>query len=164
MVQEVVGDLLSCKADYICHQANFYGVMGAGVAASIRRRLLSPAAYSAYQKLCRTAGRGLLGEVQYLPCAADEPEIRPHIVFNLFCQDDQPQADGSLTRYDCMRSCLEKVERMARENGCKRVALPGKMGCGIAGGDWRTVRRIIEDVFGKSPVTCTIVWWEGERC
>lgn len=48
MVHEMTGDLLSCDADYICHQTNFYGVMGAGVAASIHSKLLSPAAYSVY--------------------------------------------------------------------------------------------------------------------
>lgn len=63
MVHEMTGDLLSCDADYICHQTNFYGVMGAGVAASIHSKLLSPAAYSVYQRLCRkmgarSAGRG----------------------------------------------------------------------------------------------------------
>ena len=63
MVHEMTGDLLSCDADYICHQTNFYGVMGAGVAASIHSKLLSPAAYSVYQRLCRKMGRDLLGEV-----------------------------------------------------------------------------------------------------
>lgn len=106
-------------------------------------------------------GRDLLGEVQYLPGTSKEPGGRSYIVFNLFCQDDRARADRGLTRYDCMRSCLEQVECWARENGCKRVALPGNIGCGIAGGDWRTVRQIIEDIFGKSPVPCTIVWWKG---
>ena len=125
MVHEMTGDLLSCDADYICHQTNFYGVMGAGVAASIHSKLLSPAAYSAYQRLCRKMGRDLLGKVQYLPGTSKEPGGRSYIVFNLFCQDDRARADRGLTRYDCMRSCLEQVECWARENGCKRVALPG---------------------------------------
>lgn len=74
MVHEMTGDLLSCDADYICHQTNFYGVMGAGVAASIHSKLLSPAAYSVYQRLCRKMGRDLLGEVQYLPGTSKEQE------------------------------------------------------------------------------------------
>ena len=73
MVHEMTGDLLSCDADYICHQTNFYGVMGAGVAASIHSKLLSPASYSVYQRLCRKMGRDLLGEVQYLPGTSKEP-------------------------------------------------------------------------------------------
>ena len=47
MVHEMTGDLLSCDADYICHQTNFYGVMGAGVAASIHSKLTSDPRVSA---------------------------------------------------------------------------------------------------------------------
>ena len=39
------------------------------------------------------------------------------------------------------------------------VALPGYIGCGIAGGDWDAVRGIIWDVFKYSPVMLTIVYW-----
>ncbi len=155
MVQEVVGDLLECNADFICHQTNFYGVMGGGVARAIWDKLMDDNDRYAYQDLCCTHGRKLLGTVQHLPIIrkSDEKLI---ILLNLFCQDDSPQADGGLTRYDCMRSCLEYVERHAKLHGSK-VALPGYMGCGIAGGNWQTVRKIIEDVFGRSPVSCTIV-------
>lgn len=155
MVQEIVGDLLECNADFICHQTNFYGVMGGGVARAIWDKLLDDNARYAYQNLCCTYGRSLLGTVQFIPVIrkSDEKEI---ILSNLFCQDDEPQADGGLTRYDDMRSCLERVKRYAKLHGSK-VALPGYMGCGIAGGNWQIVRNIIEDVFGRSPVSCTIV-------
>lgn len=156
MVQEVVGDLLTVDADFICHQTNFYGVMGGGVARAIWDKLLDDNARYSYQAVCCEQGRNLLGRVQHLPAirASDEKAV---IVLNLFCQDGSPQADGGLTRYDCMRSCLEYVEWVAKLHG-KTVALPGYMGCGIAGGNWHTVRQIIEDVFGKSTVSCTIVY------
>jgi len=160
MVQEVIGDLLTVDADFICHQTNFYGVMGGGVARAIWNKLLDDNARYAYRDLCRAQGRNLLGCVQNLPAirGSDEKAV---ILFNLFCQDDNPQADGGLTRYDCMRSCLEYVERCAKLHR-KTVALPGYMGCGIAGGNWRIVRGIIEDVFGKSSVPCVIVYLKRE--
>ena len=156
MIQEGTGDLLTCGADMICHQANFYGVMGAGVAYSIWNKLLDTTARNAYCNLCRSHGRELLGTVQTLPFIRADGSSA--LVCNLFCQDDRVQDDGSLTRYDCMRRCLEQVEREAKLHGAKRVALPSGMGCGIAGGNWNTVRAIIDDVFGKSPVSCTIVY------
>lgn len=157
MIQEVTGDLLTCGADMICHQANFYGVMGAGVARSIWNKLLDTTARNAYCDLCRMHGCELLGTVQTLPFIRADGSSA--LVCNLFCQDDRVQDDGSLTRYDCMRRCLEQVEWNAKLHGqVKSVALPGGMGCGIAGGDWNTVRAVIEDVFGKSPVPCTIVY------
>lgn len=51
MVREITGDLLSCDADVICHQVNYYGVMGGGIAAAIRRRVLTDSQYSNYQRL-----------------------------------------------------------------------------------------------------------------
>lgn len=46
-VKIIKGDLLNCGADIICHQTNFFGMMGGGVAASIWNQLLEPAAGSA---------------------------------------------------------------------------------------------------------------------
>lgn len=39
-VKIIKGDLLNCGADIICHQTNFFGMMGGGVAASIWNKLL----------------------------------------------------------------------------------------------------------------------------
>ena len=62
-----------------------------------------------------------------------------------------------------MRRCLEQVEREAKLHG-KTVALPGHMGCGIAGGRWDVAREVLEDAFGKSSVSCTIVYLGRARC
>lgn len=158
-VKEITGDLLFCGADCICHQTNYDGVMGAGLAAAIHDKLLTPAAYEMYQRLCATRGRDLLGIVQCLPCRKSGKAGAPSQVLNLFCQDDRPTTDGGFTRYDHLRNCLKTVELYARTHD-KTVAIPGNMGCGIAGGNWLEVRTCIELVFGKSPVSCTIVWKE----
>lgn len=165
MIQEIRGDLLTYGADIICHQANFYGVMGGGVALSIWNKLLNDDSRYVYQDLCCTQGRRLLGSVLALPFTYADG--KPGEVFNLFCQDDRAQPDGGITRYDCMYSCLKRVEGHAKLHLGKRrllsVALPGGMGCGIAGGDWPTVRGIIEEVFGDSPVSCTIVFLDRTK-
>jgi len=43
-VKIIKGDLLNCGADIICHQTNFFGMMGGGVAAAIWNQLLRCAA------------------------------------------------------------------------------------------------------------------------
>lgn len=165
MIIETRGDLLTTYcADYICHQTNYFGVMGGGVALAIRDKLLSDNAYKAYQMLCDQKGRDLLGKVQFLSCVFDK-ERYPHghvcTVANLFCQDEYVQPDGGITRYDCMRKCLQSVEQQALQSKRgKVVVIPGGIGCGIAGGQWSTVRGIIEEVFGHSRVICMIVWKE----
>lgn len=150
MLYEVSGDLLMQDADIICHQTNFSGVMGAGVAASIRRKLLTDSLFREYETLCRQKGKTLLGTVQYL-------KIRKgYYVANLFCQNDW-NTGPVLTNYNALRTCLFEVERFASAEKL-RVALPGGMGCGIAGGDWNRVNAILHEVFDRSEVSCTVVF------
>lgn len=160
MIKEVVGDLLSYDADIICHQTNYYGVMGGGIALAIRSYVLSDSAFNQYRQACKLGGKKLLGKVLYLPALNKNEDAV--IVANLFCQDGPLRRDGVLTHYAAMRLCLQQIARFAETQNYS-VALPGYMGCGIAGGDWATVRQIVEDVFGQSPVPLTIVYWEKEE-
>lgn len=66
MVREIKGDLLKCDANVLCHQTNYYGVMGGGIALSIKNKVLTPMQYSAYQNYCYMRGEAALGTVQYL--------------------------------------------------------------------------------------------------
>ena len=155
MLNEIFGDILNVKNGIICHQTNYFGVMGAGVAAAIRSRLLTPTLYAKYKNYCLTNGRAALGTTQFL----DLPDGR--ILANLFCQDDRTSGpEKTVTRYDCMRQCLYTVRNCAVMNSLP-VYLPYKIGCGIAGGDWKKVKTIIEDVFSRSEVYALIVRRRG---
>lgn len=151
MIRETHGDLLKSDADILCHQTNFTGVMGGGIAASIRDKVLTDSHYKEYRSLCAEHGKALLGTVQYLLAKNGKT------IANLFSQNDW-NAGPVLTNYDALRTCMKTVEGYARGNGLT-VGLPGYIGCGIAGGDWNIVRGIVEEVFGESPVDCTIVFW-----
>ena len=137
MIQEIQGDLLKSEADILCHQTNFTGIMGGGIAASIREKVLTDGQYKEYRSLCAEHGKALLGTVQYLPAKNGKT------IANLFSQNDW-NVGPVLTNYEAMRACLKAVESYARGNGLT-VGLPGYIGCGIAGGDWKTVREIIEE-------------------
>ena len=50
-VQIVIGDALNTKAEYICHQVNYYGVMGAGIAFELRLR--HPKMFEKYKEFCK---------------------------------------------------------------------------------------------------------------
>ena len=101
-------------------------------------------------------GRQALGTVLYSTIIPGERYIA-----NCFSQRDFG-AQAVLTDYAAFRQCLAKVEQAAKRAGWS-VALPGYMGCGIAGGDWDIVSGIIRDTFAKSSVPLTIVYWSGER-
>ena len=57
MITYVKGDLLDSNCDYICHQVNCRGVMGAGIAKQIRERF--PEVYRVYNERYEYASRVL---------------------------------------------------------------------------------------------------------
>ena len=153
-VREITGDIIRDAQGIICHQVNFQGVMGGGVAASIREHLLSDAQYKEYQQYCKAKGSAALGTVWY--CATDSTNV----VANMFCQNAFSRHE-CLTNYGCMEKCFEDVRNIA-ETWKRPIFIPGYIGCGIAGGDWVRVKYIIEKVFQGSKVPVTVVYWEKE--
>lgn len=153
MIYEITGDLLNAKSGIICHQTNYHGVMGAGVARAIADKILTAPQYNAYVNYCWQAGRTALGTVQFL---GNAPGL---VVANMFSQDEsKPQLDGryDITDYEAMFTCLLRVKDTAEANNMS-VHIPHGMGCGIAGGDWNRVRQLIYSVFRSSPVDVFIV-------
>ena len=151
MIEEMKGDLLTSGADILCHQTNYVGVMGAGIAYAIKTKLLTPEQYMEYQRYCQLHGAAALGSVQFIHLSNGQ------YVANVFSQDDfYSKRKNTITDYDAMEKALIEVDNFAHANGLT-VAIPGYMGCGIAGGDWEKVRRIIRRVFKFSQTDCTIV-------
>lgn len=152
MIEEMKGDLLTSGADILCHQTNYVGVMGAGIAYAIKTKLLTPEQYMEYQRYCQLHGAAALGSVQFIHLSNGQ------YVANVFSQDDfYSKRKNTITDYDAMEKALIEVDNFAHANGLT-VAVPGYMGCGIAGGDWEKVRRIIRRVFKFSQTDCTIVY------
>lgn len=159
MLTEITGDLLKIRDGIICHQVNYLGVMGGGVAAAIASDILNKDEYDIYKDYCKRAGRTALGTVLFIGC------MDRLIVANMFCQDctqewRRDSVNGWRTDYDAMRKCLIRVRSVARLQG-KAVYFPHNLGCGIAGGDWNTVKYILKDVFEAYPEEAYIVCRKG---
>lgn len=142
MIEIINGDIFDGNDDIICHQVNTFGVMGAGIAAEIKKRF--PAVYKIYYEICNEyKSNQLMGNVlfcnQYAP-----PEIA-----NFFSQYNMT------TDYQSLKSCLIAVYNYAKRNN-RTIAIPYKIGCGIAKGDWNKVYEMIEEIFGKDEVKCRI--------
>lgn len=153
MIKEIKGDLLVQERGILCHQTNYMGVMGGGIAAAIWDKLLDDQCRYNYVNFCRKCGETALGYAQFLYVKEDL------IVANCYSQNgfSEMDADGSITNYEAMRECFIKVRDFALQQDLPFVYIPYGMGCGIAGGKWDRVRSIIEDVFSVSDVTATIV-------
>ena len=136
------GSLFEADAGVICHQVNCRGVMGAGVAKQVRLRY--PGVYEEYARLCAAADprSSLLGTAQRVGVSGG----RIGAVWNLFGQD-RYGSGGPHTSYGALRKCFREV---ASAEPCgSAVAMPWGIGCGLGGGDWETVCRMLDEEFAR---------------
>lgn len=156
MIMEMKGNLLGMVSDVIAHQVNCKGVMGAGVAKQIKNKMLPQRAFMQYQRLCEERGASNLGNVLYSPAGEQ-------IVANLFAENI-PTGKGLDTDYEALYRCLLNLRDFCERNHYT-AAIPGYLGCGLAGGDWNHVyNTIIYPLFASSPVDLTIVYLEDGVC
>lgn len=137
-MKTVHGDLIKLalqgEFDLIIHGCNCHGAMGAGIAKAIRSTF--PEAYEADLRTPK-GDRSKLGTIS---AATVEREGRQIIVVNGYTQFDW-SGPGVLVDYDAVRSVMAEVK--SRYSG-KRIGYP-KIGAGLAGGDWETIARIIDE-------------------
>lgn len=145
MITEINKNLLELgEAEVIIHQANCFHTMGTGIAKAIKE--MYPEAYEADLRTDR--GRpSKLGEISYATRKLIEFPYERHIV-NLYGQFYYGRK-MRYTNYEAVAIGLARIKKMF-EN--KVLALPFKMGCNNAGGDWRVVRAIIESELSDNEV------------
>lgn len=157
MIREMKGDLIRDGRGILCHQVNYLGVMGGGIALSIKDKLLTDKQYKCYQAECLSYGSETLGEVMYMTCKDGR------IVANMFSQNDfSAFRNGDITNYEAMEKCFRGIRAYAEQHNLP-VSIPGYIGCGIAGGDWNHVMGIIYSVFQDSNIDVVIVYWEKRK-
>lgn len=154
MIIKREGDVLTSSADIIAHQVNCKGVMGAGLAKQIKSK--HPKVFAEYRLLCNeykesNDSKLLLGVVQFV-------ESNSKTFANCFAQWGY-NAKIKQTKEDYFKQCMVTLEEYAREENLESVAIPYKIGCGLAGGDWdNEIYPIIMSIFKDSPITLEI--WE----
>lgn len=142
MIKYVQGDLFETDCDIIAHGCNCRGVMGSGVALVVRNKY--PKAYNMYLEKDVEDGWEL-GDVQTV-LQNDGKYIANCATQFHFLPRGMNHAD-----YDAIRTCMEKLKRFAKDKGLS-VAIP-KIGAGLAGGNWRTIESIINEVFNDYDIT-----------
>jgi O-acetyl-ADP-ribose deacetylase (regulator of RNase III) len=130
-MRTIIGDLLDIKQGILVHQVNCQGVMGAGIALSIRSRW--PIVYDEYRRFCNSmTPNTLLGRIQLVQVADGL------MVYNLFGQLNYGR--GLETNYKMVECALADL---ANQRSKMPVYFPYKIGCGLAGGDWDKYLAII---------------------
>lgn len=127
------GDLLSSDANAICHQVNCRCVMGAGVAAAIIEKW--PIVKERYRKAFENLKdwHSLLGKIQTVKIGQNR------YVVNIFGQYDYGH-NGVYTDYSALNRAFKQLnKRFAGQT----VAFPYGFGCGLGGGDWTDIERMM---------------------
>lgn len=141
MIEVRNGDILESGADIIVHQVNCMGAFGAGVAGQIRKKW--PDVYEEYKKACDNHYDwpvALLGSAQFVSASPFT------IVANCFGQLTYGRKNERYTDYMALSESLQTVRDYATPD-CQTIAIPYGIGCGLGGGNWNIVERIIEKTF-----------------
>lgn len=144
--KQLIGNILDTNCDLLVHQVNGLGVMGAGLAKQIAGRY--PHVERDYKRFVLGGDRNaqdLLGECLILK-ASDTLRIA-----NVFGQAGVGR-DKRQTDYDALKRGLDAVANVARKEKLS-VAIPYKLGCGLAGGNWDIVETMIDLAFANVDVS-----------
>lgn len=144
-VKTITGNLLESDCTAIIHQANCFATMGAGIAKQISKRY--PAVLEVDRNFHIPAGKtARLG--RYSEADVDGPH-GPLTVVNLYGQFNYGR--GKQTDDKAFEAALDRIlsdiGRSHQRN--PKVGMPYGIGCGLAGGDWTVIRRIIIDLSDK---------------
>lgn len=157
MIEIVNGDLLKADLPVIAHQTNCLGVMGGGIAKSIKNRWSN--VFTQYKSLCTNVihNHKLLGRTQI--CATNDTPIKE--VANLFGEYSFTESvapyENRHTDYDALRNALASLKEKLIILGYDKVGIPYKLGCGLAGGDWDgVVYPMLQEIFNDNTVTLYI--------
>lgn len=142
------GDVLNTDVHIIAHQVNCRGVMGGGLAKTIKDRY--PEVFKVYREFideykANNDGKSPLGT----GCAWFEDG---HEIWNIFGQDDYGR-DKCYTDYQAVKDAFTDMILGYRELECipadyaqMPIAIPYLFGCGLGGGDWSVMKKTLEEV------------------
>jgi O-acetyl-ADP-ribose deacetylase (regulator of RNase III) len=151
MIKEIKGDLLEFPEgiDTIMHCCNCQCVMGGGIAFSIANAF--PDAYKV-DLTTNNQGVSKAGGFTY----HKEPDGKR--IVNLYGQHGIGR--GRQINYENLYTAIDlAMDTLALHEGI--VGIPKFMGCGLAGGDWRIVKAMIEVLSEKHKCRVVIVEYDG---
>lgn len=145
------GDLLDANCKFIAHQVNCKGVMGGGIAKQIKNKF--PNVYNEYIKTLECNGADNMFGKSLIVRAYNGRYFK--YIVNIFGQYDY--GFGLQTNYEKFEEAFIDAIKKIREitkHDTVYIAIPYKIGCGLAGGNWNIVKPILENI--ESKYSCII--------
>jgi O-acetyl-ADP-ribose deacetylase (regulator of RNase III) len=127
-------DITTVPFGNIVHFVNCKGSWGAGFAAELKKKY--PEAFKQYKEHLETHYKGeeffALGDVLHCRVSGGDKTI-----ISCFTQYDTGVTSRK-TEYSAVYACLKQLGRLGN------IYIPYKVGCGLGGGDWSIVSKMID--------------------
>ena len=143
---------------FIPHICNNVGGWGAGFVLALSKKWEEPEIQ--YRQWMKRSGRmPNLGDVQYCS-VADEGKYKNTRVVNMIAQngfrsEDNPKPIKYAALVDAMRQVAGYMNSIDGSIHCP------KFGAGLAGGDWRVIEALIQEIWVDAGINVTVYEWEG---
>jgi O-acetyl-ADP-ribose deacetylase (regulator of RNase III) len=137
-IEYVTGNILDGDEEYLVQGCNAQGVMGSGLAKTIRGRY--PQVFRQYNKVYQDQGDYLdLGQLIYV-------DVGTRYIVNAITQQNFGRDPNEVyVSYDAMQTAIKTLnEDVGDPDKPPRIAFP-LIGAGLANGSWKTISEIIED-------------------
>ena len=136
MIKIVNGDLLKSNLSLIAHQTNCLGVMGAGIAKSIKNKW--NIVYTQYANFCKNLeySKKLLGKCQICTTGWFPTKYVANLFGEYSFTESVAPYENRHTDYNALKKALLKLKAFCEDEEVIEVGIPYKLGCGLAGGDW----------------------------
>lgn len=157
MIKIVDGDLLKSNLPLIAHQTNCLGVMGAGIAKSIKNKW--NIVYTQYANFCKNLeySKKLLGKCQICTTGWFPTKYVANLFGEYSFTESVAPYENRHTDYDALKKALLKLKAFCEDEEVIEVGIPYKLGCGLAGGDWDgVVYPMLQEIFNDNTITLYI--------
>ncbi len=139
-IKHVDGDILKVNRGNIIQSVNCQGVMGAGLAKATVK--LYPEVYKHYSEFCnkQDCALNLLGQV-LLVDLNNNPDLRFWLIFGQLNFGTKTRQTDYCAIIQGLQNIYLELDSSDLENP---FYIPYGIGCGLGGGDWKIVTKIIE--------------------
>lgn len=131
------------------HVCNNIGLFGAGFAAAVKKAY--PIVATNFELLGR---KTKLGYVQYVSVMKDSKYLHELIFANMIAQNEIiSQHNPRPLNYEALVKCMIDVKNYTENLNKEKIQIHcPKFGSGLAGGEWKFIHCLIEDIWNNFPV------------
>ena len=159
-VQLKLGDITTAKESVICHQCNCTSGRHGGLAGHI---------FNTWPRANTHSGIKMPGTISFFPFHAS---TRTQGILNMYAQNrggKPTPSEPPEVRLKWFETCLEAIATWAHElvecqtkgtQDCITLAFPFKIGCGLAGGEWKKYASLLDAFASKHKHLLTIVLYQ----